>query len=117
MENVAEHGSEDDQPPVVLVGAILLSAETYSRRQNGMHEHMAEVAERAFADGSHVLRMIIADSGADTAARLALSPGGPGSGSGTGRIRQETILKPSVCNRLRSAGTTAGESEQLGSAG
>ena len=92
VENVAEHGSDDDQPPVALVGAVLLSAENYARRQPGMHEQMAEVAERAFADGSHVLRMIVADSGADRAVRLALSSGPPGTGAGIGRSRQQTVL-------------------------
>ena len=68
VENVAEHGSVGDRPAVALVGAILLSAETYALRQNGMHPHMAEVAERALADRSQVLRLIVADSGADSRA-------------------------------------------------
>ena len=52
------------------VGAILVRAGTYALRQNGMHRHISEVAERALADGSQVLRLIVADSGADLAARL-----------------------------------------------
>ena len=75
VENVAEHGSDDDRPPVALVGAILLTAETYMLRQNGMHDHTVEVAERALADGSHVLRLVVADSGADLAARLTSADG------------------------------------------
>jgi adenine/guanine phosphoribosyltransferase-like PRPP-binding protein len=70
VENVAEHGSDGDRPPVALVGAIMLTAETYALRANGMHGHMAEVVERALADGSHVLRLIVADSGVDLAGRL-----------------------------------------------
>jgi adenine/guanine phosphoribosyltransferase-like PRPP-binding protein len=70
VKNVAEHGSDGDLPPVALVGAILVDAETYALRQNGMPGNMAEIAERALADGSHVLRMIVADSGTDLAARL-----------------------------------------------
>ncbi len=92
VENVAEHGSDSDRPPVALVGAILVTAEIYERRRTGMHEHLAEVAERASADASHVLRLIVADSGADLAARLAQAPGQPGTGSGSERGRQETIL-------------------------
>jgi hypothetical protein len=71
VENVAEHGGDGDRPPIALVGAIVLTAQTYAARQNGMHGHMAEVAERAVALGSHVLRLIVADSGADLAAHLA----------------------------------------------
>ena len=70
VENVAEHSQVDERPAVALVGAILLAAETYYLRQNGNHPHMAEVAERALADRSRVLRLIVADSGADLAASL-----------------------------------------------
>jgi adenine/guanine phosphoribosyltransferase-like PRPP-binding protein len=75
VQNVAEHGSDDDRPTVALVGAVLLTAETYMLRQNGMHDHTVEVAERALADGSHVLRLIVADSGTDLAARLTSTYG------------------------------------------
>jgi hypothetical protein len=72
VENVAEHATIDDRPPFALVGAILLGAETYSLRQAGMHAPLAEIAERAIADGSNlVLRLIVADSGADLVARMA----------------------------------------------
>ena len=103
VENVAEHGNDSERPPVALVGAILLTAEVYARRQNGMHEHMNEIADRAFADSSHVLRMIVADSGADLAVRLAPSPAQPGTGAGPERSRQETIL-----NALGLRSTTTG---------
>ena len=118
VENVAEHGSDDDQPPVALVGAVLLSAENYARRQHGMHEQMAEVAERAFADGSHVLRMIVADSGADRAVRLALSSGPPGTGAGIGPSRQQTILNAlGMRSAMADGTTTVGESARPGWAG
>jgi adenine/guanine phosphoribosyltransferase-like PRPP-binding protein/signal transduction histidine kinase len=71
VENVPEHGRTSHRPPVALVGAILLSAETYMFRQDGMYPHMADVAERAMVDGNLVLRLIVADSGADLAARPA----------------------------------------------
>src|SRR5262249_36139414 len=71
VEDVAAHGSVGDRPPVALVGAILLSAQTYALRRDGMHAHMGEVTERAVADGSLMLRLIVADSGADLVARLA----------------------------------------------
>lgn len=93
VENIAEHGSDDDRPPVALVGAILLTAETYALRQNGMHGHMAEVAERALADGSHVLRLIVADSGADLAGRLVPAHGQHGlDPSSVSDRRREAIL-------------------------
>ena len=74
VENVAEHGNDSERPPVALVGAILLTAEVYARRQNSMHEHMNEIADHQFADRRRVLRMIVADSSADLAARLARRP-------------------------------------------
>jgi len=70
VENVAAHSSDGERPTFALVGAMLISAETYLLRQSGLHGHMAEVAERALADRSHVLRLIVADSGANLAARL-----------------------------------------------
>ena len=70
VANVAEHGSDGDHPPVALVGAILVPMELYARRQNGMHEYMSEVVERALVDNSHVLRLIVADSGAALEAHL-----------------------------------------------
>lgn len=114
VENVAEHGSDDDRPPVALVGAILLPAETYARRQHGMHGHMAEVAERAFANSSHVLRMIVADSGADRAVRLALSSGPPHSGSDGRGSRQEAIL---TALGMRPAVTAGSDSRRIGTSG
>jgi adenine/guanine phosphoribosyltransferase-like PRPP-binding protein len=95
VENVAEHGGDGGRPPVALVGAILLPGETYAVRQSGMHGHMAEVAERALADGSHVLRLIVAHSGADLAAHLALSP------------RQRDSETDSIPDRRREAILTA----------
>ena len=94
VENVAEHGSVGDRPSVALVGAILLTAESYALRQNGMHPHMAEVAERALADRSQVLRLIVADSGADLAGSLAPMHGPQGIDwdATTDRRRQESIL-------------------------
>lgn len=97
VENVAEHGGDGDRPPVALVGAIMLTAENYALHQTGVHPHMAEVAERARAYGRHVLRLIVADSGArqaDLAVRLASAPGqrGIGTGSPQDRRRQQTIL-------------------------
>ena len=91
VANVAEHGSDDDRPPVALVGAILLTAETYMLRQNGMHDHTVEVAERALADGSHVLRLVVADSGADLGARL-ISAHGIEVGPPSDRRRERAIL-------------------------
>jgi adenine/guanine phosphoribosyltransferase-like PRPP-binding protein len=114
VENVAEHGSDDDRPPVALVGAVLLPAETYARRQHGMHEQMAEVAERAFADGSHLLRMIVANSGADHAARLALSSGTSETGGDAGRSRQEMILN---ALGMRSSAAGAGDGRRIGTTG
>lgn len=94
VENVAEHGRVGDRPAMALVGAILLAAETYYLRQNGIHPHMAEVAERALADRSQVLRLIVADSGADLAA--SLEPERARSGTAwdldEDRRRQTTIL-------------------------
>jgi adenine/guanine phosphoribosyltransferase-like PRPP-binding protein len=108
VENVAEHGSDGDRPPVALVGAILVTAETYALRQNGMPGHMAEVAERALADGSHVLRLIVADSGTDLAARLM--PTHRQRGIETGSIpdqdRHEAIL---TALGKRSATTATGD--------
>jgi adenine/guanine phosphoribosyltransferase-like PRPP-binding protein len=94
VENVAEHGGNGDRPPVALVGAIVLTAGTYAARQNGMHGHMAEVAEHAVTLGSNVLRLIVADSGADLAARLSPANGPRGSDeTGWGRDRRrEAIL-------------------------
>jgi adenine/guanine phosphoribosyltransferase-like PRPP-binding protein len=114
VENVAEHGSDSDRPPVALVGAILVTAEIYERRRTGMHEHLAEVAERAAADSSHVLRLIVADSGADLAARLAPASRRPGAGSGPGRSRQETILN---ALGMRSATTTGADGGRKGTTG
>jgi len=112
--NVAEHGSDADRPPVALVGAILLPAETYVRRQQGMHGHMAEVAERAFANSSHVLRMIVADSGADRAVRLALSPEPPPGDPGTRRSRQDAIMN---ALGMRSAMAAGSDSRRIGTSG
>jgi hypothetical protein len=106
VKNVAEHGGDGGRPPVTLVGAILLEAETYAVRQNGMHRHMAEVTERALVDGSHVLRVIVADSGADLAARLAPRYGQHGIDTGSGPAgRQEAIL---TALGKRSPGTVGG---------
>ncbi len=93
-ENVATHGKVGDRPAVALVGAILVGAETYALRQNGMHPHMADIAERALADRSQVLRMVVADSGADLTARLAppYRQIDAGPDALTDRRRQETIL-------------------------
>jgi adenine/guanine phosphoribosyltransferase-like PRPP-binding protein len=93
VENVAEHGGDGDRPPVALVGAIVLTAGTYAARQNGMHGHMAEVAERAVALGSHVLRLIVADSGADLVARLVPTQEQRDTDTAPGRDRRrEAIL-------------------------
>jgi adenine/guanine phosphoribosyltransferase-like PRPP-binding protein len=94
VENVAKHGAVGDRKAVALVGAILVGAETYELRQNGMHPHMTEVAERALADGSQMLRVIVADSGADLTDRLVRQREQPGIGRVTvsDRRRQETIL-------------------------
>jgi adenine/guanine phosphoribosyltransferase-like PRPP-binding protein len=109
VENVAEHSGDGDRPPIALVGAILLPAENYARRQRGMHLHMAEVAERALADGSYVLRLIVADSGTDLAARLAPGHGqrGIGNDSARDRRRQEMILD-TLGNRSAGAVRKAG---------
>ena len=72
-ENV-ECLSADNQPPVVLVGAIWLSAPTYSHRQKDLPPYLLQIAERALADGGNVLRLIVADPGAALAARLATVP-------------------------------------------
>jgi hypothetical protein len=115
VENVAEHGGDRGRPPVALVGAILLTAETYAVRQSGMHGHMAEVVERALADGSHVLRLIVADSGADLTAHLALAPGQRG--TETGSIpdrRREAIL---TALGKRPATPTEGDGARRGTPG
>jgi adenine/guanine phosphoribosyltransferase-like PRPP-binding protein len=94
VENVAEHGGGGDRPPVALVGAMVLTAQTYAARQNGMHGHMAEVAEHAVTLGSNVLRLIVADSGADLTARMPRAHGRRGSNDASwGRDRRrEAIL-------------------------
>ena len=94
VENVAKHGGVGDRKAVALVGAILVEAETYALRQNGMHPHLTEVAERALADGSQMLRVIVADSGADLTDRLVRQREQPGFGRVTvsDRRRQETIV-------------------------
>jgi adenine/guanine phosphoribosyltransferase-like PRPP-binding protein len=115
VETVAEHGGDRDRPPVALVGAILLTAEAYAARLSGMHGHMAEVAERALADDSHVLRLIVADSGADFAAQLAPAPGQRG--VETGSIpdrRREAIL---TALGKQPATTAAGTSGRRGTPG
>ena len=84
VENVAKHGGVGGRPAVALVGAILVRAGTFALRQNGMHRHISEVAERALADGSQVLRLIVADSGADLAARLAPRHAQTGTGRSCG---------------------------------
>jgi hypothetical protein len=106
VENVAEHGSVGDRVPVALVGAILMNAETYALRQNGMDPHMADVAERALADHSQVLRLIVADSGADLTARLTPSRGqhGPDRGAVSDRRRQEIILNALGSRSVPAAG-------------
>ena len=71
VANVAEHGADGERPPVALVGAVLLSAETYSIRQEGIHPDLGEIADRAVEDGSLVLRLVVADSGASLVTRLA----------------------------------------------
>jgi hypothetical protein len=94
VENIAEHGGGGGRPPVALVGAFVLTAKTYAARQTGMHGHMAEVAESAVAFGGNVLRLIVADSGADLAARLspAHGPGGDDDGDRGHDRRREAIL-------------------------
>ena len=106
VENVAKHGGVGGRPAVALVGAILVRAGTYALRQNGMHQHISEVAERALADGSQVLRLIVADSGADLAARLAPRHAQTGTGRAavSDRRRQETILNALRHRSVRSAG-------------
>jgi orotate phosphoribosyltransferase len=113
VENVAEHGSDTERPPVALVGAILVPADLYARRQNGRHEQIAEIAERALADSSHVLRLIVADSGANLAARLAPAADTADRAARPERSRQETILHalgmpstPTAGNDSRRMGTT-----------
>jgi adenine/guanine phosphoribosyltransferase-like PRPP-binding protein len=95
VENVAAHGRVGDRPAMALVGAIMFTAETYSLRQNGIHPHMAEVAERALTDRSQVLRLIVADSGADLAASLEpeRASNGPDWSLEATRQRQQTILR------------------------
>jgi hypothetical protein len=85
VENVAKHGGVGDRPATALVGAILLGADTYALRQSTMHPHMGGIAERALASGSRVLRLIVADSGADLTARLA-------GDAISDRRRQDTVL-------------------------
>jgi hypothetical protein len=105
VENVAKHGAVAGRLATALVGAILVGADTYALRQNGMHPHMGEIAERALADGSRVLRLIVADSGADLTARLAPLHEQPGTGPGviSNRRRRETVLNV-LGNRSAMAG-------------
>ena len=72
----AECSSAGSEPSVVLVGAVWLSAETYSYRQKDLPGYLFRIAERALADGGNVLRLIVADPGATLAAKLAALPGG-----------------------------------------
>lgn len=77
VENTVEE-DEDDRPSV-LVGAILLPADTYAVRQPGIQEPLRKLAECATEDGSRVLRMIFADSEPEFVGRLNHAhSGGPG---------------------------------------
>lgn len=78
----AECQGTGGQPPVVLVGAIWLSAQTYSDRQKDLPGYLLQVAERALADNGNVLRLIVADPGAALTARLSAAddPDGPAPG-------------------------------------
>jgi len=114
VENVAEHGSDNGGPPVALVGAILVPADIYARRQNGRHDQMAEIAERALADSSHVLRLIVADSGANLAARLGPVVDAAYRGARPERSRQDTILH---ALGMRSAPTAGDDSRRIGATG
>lgn len=60
--------------PVVLVGAIWLSAQTYWYRQKDLPPYLLQISERALADECNVLRLILADPGAALAARLSADP-------------------------------------------
>jgi hypothetical protein len=99
VENVAEHGGDGGLPPVALVGAIVLPAETYAARLDGIHGHMAEVAERALVLSGHVLRLIVADSGADLAVRLAPMQGRCGIDAASGRDRRREAFLTALGNR------------------
>jgi hypothetical protein len=98
VANVAEHGGDGERPPVALVGAILLSAGTYSIRQKGIHPGLGEIADRAVEDGSRVLRLVVADSGASLVARLepeetVLGALGAPSGAAAGRADAQHGLR------------------------
>jgi hypothetical protein len=114
VENVAEHGSDSDRPPVALVGAIMVSADNYTNRQSGINEHMTEVAERAQSDNSHVLRLIVADSGADLVARLAPEIRAPENGQNPEQSRRDTILS---ALGMRSAGSVGKDGKKRGPTG
>jgi len=92
VANVAEHGSDSDGPPVALVGAIQVPAEVYGRRRSGMSEYMTEIAERALADNGHVLRLIVADSGAALEAQLGPRLADADREPALKRSRRETVL-------------------------
>jgi hypothetical protein len=109
VENVVEHAAIDGRPPYVLVGAILLSAETYSFRQVDLYAPLGEISDLAIADGSLVLRLIVADSGADFAALVAED------GSGRGGTVAVSVGQP-VLRALGSEPAT-GDRTETGSSG
>jgi orotate phosphoribosyltransferase/signal transduction histidine kinase len=63
------------EPPPTLLGAILLTAQTHKLRQHDMPAQFRELAECAMADGSHILRLIVANSAAPLIDDLIPIPG------------------------------------------
>ena len=93
VENVAKHGSVGDRPVVALIGAILVGAETYALNRTECTRTW-RTSPNVRWQSSQVLRMIVADSGADLIARMTPPHNEPeiGRGTVTDRRRQETIL-------------------------
>ncbi len=71
VENVAEHAarSQDDRPPMALVGAVLLDPLTYKTRRRDQPDQLRDLADWV-SGKSAVLRVIVGDAGIGLATRL-----------------------------------------------
>lgn len=72
VENVAQHaGQSGAEPPLALVGAVLLNADTFRSRCADMPAELHELVDTADETGSSVVRLIVGDSGVGVVHRLA----------------------------------------------
>jgi hypothetical protein len=114
VENVAGHREpKDEEPPRSLVGAILLSAETYALRQQGMAAQLGELADYAMANGSHVLGLIVADSTAVLVTHAEPTHGQGGAASGREPVDRTSRTGDSIL-RAFDKWAPSGQSIQLG---